>query len=325
MTKPTLFIHIGLPKTGTTFLQSCLLKARRSLLKQGLLYPITGLFGPGHAKLSPHYLKRSILGELNKSNILKAKSNPFHARDNILYEIGKSKNTNRVLISAESFANAGEKGINELYEHYKEHFDCKVIVFLRRQDHLAESLRSQSFRVAQKGEILTSDISESHALLNFHILLGKWSSVFGKENLIVKEYPQNTPQSLGSIFAEIIQVEEAIFANKPQVNEKLDRHLLEFIYRDSNLEYGSRKYFKALKKLNKISQQNKAPDKYRYFFSPAQRQSILDTFEESNQKVSKEFGLSLFSNLLPIDPSDQWEEYPGLPAELKLKFKKLAI
>ena len=40
---PTLFIHTGLHKTGTTSLQKAFFDNRRVLARQGLLYPDTGL------------------------------------------------------------------------------------------------------------------------------------------------------------------------------------------------------------------------------------------------------------------------------------------
>ena len=43
---PTIYVHVGLPKTGTTFLQDLLRQHSRALAQEGLLYPLVG--GPDH-------------------------------------------------------------------------------------------------------------------------------------------------------------------------------------------------------------------------------------------------------------------------------------
>lgn len=44
-----LLIHVGLHKTGTTSVQDSLYRSRECLLREGILYPTTGLFGSQHA------------------------------------------------------------------------------------------------------------------------------------------------------------------------------------------------------------------------------------------------------------------------------------
>jgi len=320
MNKPHLLVHIGLPKTGTTYLQTCLKNSRKRLAKLGVLYPTTGLFGPGHARLSPYYLNRSLLGQLNKSNILSSQSHPIHSRDNILYELGKIS-ASRAIISAESFSNSSERGIEEFRAHYENYFDISVLVFLRRQDHLAESLRAQSFRVNQQGAIVEADVSEKHSLLNYSILLNKWSEVFGKQNIIIREYPESNKNQLGSVFADALEISDSVFSIDERINSRLNRHVLEYIYRHSDLRYGTKKYFNSLKKLQKIGNEFESDPRYRYFFSPDQRKAMVDRFKPSNLEVEKQYNLNLFSDVKPIDLNEPWLEYTDIPAELLKRFK----
>ncbi|SEM50622.1 Glycosyl transferase family 2 [Loktanella fryxellensis] len=49
--RPRLILHVGLHKTGTTYLQHQLLAQRAALLDQGILVPLTGLTDHGHAAI----------------------------------------------------------------------------------------------------------------------------------------------------------------------------------------------------------------------------------------------------------------------------------
>lgn len=60
--KPTLFLHIGRPKTGSTALQHFLMKNRQRLLDNGILYPLTGSY-----QLSSHLFAYAYSESMRKS------------------------------------------------------------------------------------------------------------------------------------------------------------------------------------------------------------------------------------------------------------------
>lgn len=68
-----IFLHIGLPKTGTTALQQNFYENTESLISQGVLYPSTGLdtqksYGPNHQRLVNLLFAKNKEGILNYQN-----------------------------------------------------------------------------------------------------------------------------------------------------------------------------------------------------------------------------------------------------------------
>ena len=313
MNKPVLKIHIGIPKTGTTYIQSLLQKRRKALLKHGILYPLAGLHGSGHSALAASYLSEETKAFMRKSNIFASDKSSLQIRDNILYEYGLMKNKKgAVIVSAEGLAITDPAGVERIAKDYLPYFDIQIIVFLRRQDFMAESSRSQAYRVNQKNYNTRDAFNPCSINLNYTYALDCWSSQF-EQSITVVEYPEaQGTEALKLLTAELFGLPSSLEIDSEPVNERLGRDVLEYIYGHTELVYGTKPYFKAIERLSLYSSQNPSASKYRNFYSPAERQEIVSIFAESNALISKKFKKNLFNSCPPVHSYEEWEEYPGL-------------
>ena len=143
--KPTLYIHAGYPKTGTTSIQQYFLENRLLLQHYGILYPTVGLHGPGHVKFAISYLPKRYKERQRQANLLCEDIDRFDTRDVLLTELDKTwPSSHTVLITTESRLAIDNSGVEQLIQTYQPSFDIKVIIFLRRQDHYAESIIAQA-------------------------------------------------------------------------------------------------------------------------------------------------------------------------------------
>ena len=142
MKKPKkLYLHIGTHKTGTTYLQSVLIQNRVNLLRQGFLFPRSGIESPTthHCMLAARFLSEKdfrAFGVLTPLRLLLPPNKEFHW-DKLMGEINQSP-SHSIILSSENFSL-----INNL-QPLKERlsgFNVKIIIHLRRQDKFYGSLR----------------------------------------------------------------------------------------------------------------------------------------------------------------------------------------
>lgn len=325
MHKPKLKLHIGLHKTGTTFIQSVLNKNRKMLARNGILYPLSGLHGSGHAALGRNYLAEKVRENFRKSGILMASESALKVRDNILYEHGLMNiGDGLTIVSAESLAIADHDGVKRFAEHYLPYFDIQIIVFLRRQDFMAESSRAQAYKVNQVGFNARGPFDDDDETYNFSYVLDCWRSQFNMESISVLEYPESQgSEALRVLTFDVFDLPGTLEVDDLRINERLDRNVLEYIYEHSKLVYGTKTYFKAIERLGQYSSQHPSELKYKHFYSPQERLKILDTHRASNEVISSQYKQGLFSFCPAVDVDEEWEPYPGLTAEQVAGFDKL--
>ncbi len=156
MTTPTLYLHVGTPKTGTTVVQDYLAEHRKELTSAGIVYPNLGPFlgtrHTGHQLLDAAFTHRN------------ATSDP-RVGAFVSYVKAKGSQGSNVLISAEGiyervigmpviignrFASDYEQRRRDYLQQIADSFagfDIHVIVFVRRQDIYAESRYKQAIKI----------------------------------------------------------------------------------------------------------------------------------------------------------------------------------
>lgn len=325
MNRPVLKLHIGIHKTGTTYIQSLLQKQRKRLMAEGFLYPLAGLHGTGHAALAANYLGKGLRENMRKSNIFAHNEPALTIRDNILYEYGKMKNRDStVIVSAEGLCLADHESVQRFAEHYHPYFEIKVIVFLRRQDFMAESGRAQAYLVNQVGFNPLGAFEPKNINYDFASTVDRWSSQFGENSITVAEYPeQKGVQALRIMTFDIFGLPNSLKVDNKRVNERLSRDVLEYIFEHSNLVYGTKPYFRAIERLSQYSSQSPSASKYSHFYSPQERLKILDTHKATNKLVTRKYKSDLFDAYPAIDIDEEWELYPGLTEQQIAVFDNL--
>jgi hypothetical protein len=174
-----LVLHIGLPKTASTYLQNVLTARRYDLIQHGLLYPTTGTYEEarvrtregaqaGHFQLTFRDGRQALLAEL-------------------LDEVPDGVST--VLLSAEDLTHPRLRA-----EHHIEHFgifrSIKVVAVLRRQDSWIESMYKQAVDVWSNFETRSLDdyALGKARLMDYRRRLSPWRNLVGPENFHVLSY-----------------------------------------------------------------------------------------------------------------------------------------
>nr|MCR5451249.1 hypothetical protein [Lachnospiraceae bacterium] len=184
----TVFFHFGTPKTGTSALQDFLMDNNPVLEKYHVFYPLFDVnFLEIGANRNGHFLYYIRGNEYQKeyeSCMEKLNATLSDNSDIILSDEGLWywQNNN-------SWWNEFEKWCSGLDA------DIKVIVYLRRQEDLVESLWNQKIKGFKKStdtfdEFLKSDYCE-RLPLDYESSLERIEKLTGKENLIVRPYDFN--------------------------------------------------------------------------------------------------------------------------------------
>jgi hypothetical protein len=183
----TIYLHIGIPKTATTTLQYVFFKNREKLLEKGFLYPLSGsLYNSRHSHGHPYW---SLYGHLNLVRGLSKNNNRAYDAtagnwEELYQEIQLAK-TNNVLISAETFYFLDFDQIY-LVRNYLSEYNVKILVYLRKQDSFFQSHYCQDIKMCNYFDDISEYIKEKKNYGDYYQKLEYWSSLFGKENIIVR-------------------------------------------------------------------------------------------------------------------------------------------
>lgn len=175
--KPTIYIHIGLAKTGTTAIQNFIFINKDILAKYNFYYPRTGMVHNCHHGIAFYWSNN------------KAFRSCFNVSENQLsnlsLELQEHKNEN-IIISSECL-NMNEVNWHEFLSILP-HKNIKIIVYLRRQDNLFSS----NYNEAIKGNstFLPADIWIEKNLNknNFRNRLDSLLEYININNIIVRVY-----------------------------------------------------------------------------------------------------------------------------------------
>lgn len=190
MKKRRAILHIGTEKTGTTRIQFALASARSALLDQGFSYPLT----PGtanHVNLAIYSghpdLVKDLAHDFNKSDDISAINKSFEIDfdaeisslpDEIHTVIFSNEHCHSRLRDTDSIAR-----LKSLMDKY--FYEYKIIVYLRRQDHLAISHYTTALRNgATYTEVLPPPWREPPSFYDYEALLERWSACFGKNAIV---------------------------------------------------------------------------------------------------------------------------------------------
>jgi len=177
----TIYLHIGVGKTGTTSIQQFLAANHEDLSAAGMNYVLAGggAAGGGHQNFAksfitdiPHYM-------VPPTNIISD-------RALILHEI-EHCHESKILLSSENFPLSDPCLVRDFFERSRMNFKYKIVMFIRSQDELVESEYNQLVKVRLEKRTLVEYI-ETEFDGDFMKLASKWEQVFGQDNLICRIY-----------------------------------------------------------------------------------------------------------------------------------------
>lgn len=176
----TVYLHIGAGKTGTTSIQRCLSKCSEFLLKSDVQYIQSGggFEGIGHQNFAKSFIANPpsymILPDCDGS------------RKSIKEEISSSSK-NIFVLSSENFMLADPSEVKKFFDGVDGDISCKVILFVRSQDELAESEYNQMVKVRSERRSFF-EYAEKEFNGDFYSLAESWSNVFGVESMICRVF-----------------------------------------------------------------------------------------------------------------------------------------
>ena len=180
----SLVIHIGLRKTGTTFLQQALNRNRAALSECGLLYPDPGAGLQDGGGQAHHFLAHALLN-------WRVRYTPADSFDRLEYHTAALReliapHPGTSVLSSEDFSRFTEGRIQALRALFPGD-DLRILVYLRRQDLWLDALYGQALKVGRQPE-MKAFLARNRDRLDYRGVLRRWGSVFGDDALIVRPY-----------------------------------------------------------------------------------------------------------------------------------------
>ncbi|ENU2667026.1 hypothetical protein ACE4N1_000080 [Campylobacter coli] len=290
------YIHIGIPKTGTTVIQKFFKLNRSKILNKYILYPKT-VGDEHHQTLAGFAYNISRLTTHRKHLKLYNNYEYINYRKKILKKLKEEIcGINEIVFSSEVFQEQLSK--REIYRLKKYLIflgftEVKIIVYLRNTPELFKSLCSMFCKNNEKSiiNLLPYDNSRIHHICNHKQTLQWWGEIFGKENLIVRLFDNNEfyQGDLLKDFIHSIGLEwDDEFIIPPKQNESLDLLGIELLRRVNSI---SSRYTGVQPFIKTFCEKHFTSKDSHLKFQPPKEiiQSYIDSFEESNEWVRKEF------------------------------------
>jgi len=229
----TLTLHIGLPKTGTTYIQGWLRTKCAALAERGIFVPARDIY--------PHRLACEFIADTRRAaraDVVHIRQTPYAAALDDLTGALHDARYRQYIVSSEYFFEAEPNLVAALREAAPG-VDVRIIAFLRRQDRIIESGYNQE--VKAMGITARLSVAAYQKKLDWLRLFEEWSAVFGEANITLVNF--DTVARAGGVLAEFcraagLPAEMAAGADDRARNESLPADLLEF-KRIANMLAGS--------------------------------------------------------------------------------------
>lgn len=308
----TIYLHIGLEKTGTTSIQGFLDKNRAALEPKGICFPRS--IGPQNQKhLAAYALElesRDSATRMRGPN-LDADALSSYRRDieDKFRKDVSSTNSETLLISSEDLSRLFKaEEIERVLSFLRPYGDnIKVIVFLRRQDLLATS-RYYSLVLGgrYKADVFPKASDPVPAYYDYNTILSRWIEKIGAQNVLAYRFPE-VPRLTGfnsvSAFCDVLGLEVADFEPVEDMNISLDA-VNQLILQNFNMLH-SRSEHSARQREALIAELSRFRDKKcRYISSARQAEGFYERLRPGNRMLFDALGL-------PSDFfSDDFSMYP---------------
>ena len=320
----TLYIHMGAPKTGSTAIQTFLEQNSKRLYQDGILFrflPFTDytrdLPVPTEdgsvVFVNPEGASGKV-PEKRNAYFLHGKSEPGFDEENrhrlkeglLLIDQWFQEKEAIVLSDEYLWITAGRWDfLEQVRDFCKEHqITVKLIVYLRQQDEYLDSYYRQRIKLYFRTE-RWEDFLQQHELIydcygiEYEKRLDWFSSLFGKENVIVRPYEPKLWAEAGSSiyqnFADILglDIKSGYVLPSEDVNPSQNHNYTEIQRIINRLHNPSAKYAVKTRQFFqnagiRCSEMHKEDTKLRYW-SDGELERICSPLEAGNQKAAREY------------------------------------
>lgn len=283
--KPTLFLHIGRPKTGSTALQHFLVNNRVLLRQKGVLYPLTGR----HQRAS-HLFAYAYAPDMRRAAGL-AEMDPDTLWRDLAGEVAQAA-PSKVILSSENLWFVDPR---RLPEDLSRDYQVKVIVYIRRQDNVIASSFCEEVKREQID--LNADVKSYSLyaprlqLLDYYRMLKPWGLCFGSGNVYVRIY-ETVAGNVQEDLCRLLDIDPAVCElDATAINPSFPFDVLSLISRARRIplgDFAQRRFVTMVSEALALLDYDPAYDPGG-LFSLQLRQLIMRNFEESNAAILKEF------------------------------------
>lgn len=185
-TRPVLYLHIGMHKTGTTAIQTAMYASGKQLARRRICYP---KFEPNHSLAIRSLFSAQpdkIILHMRRGRILSEQVTEFNAHiAGQLRRIGSGESWKKVLISGESMSTLGARGVGQMKQFFDELVnDYRVIFYIRPP---ASYINSDAQERVKGGSTLKS-LTTNPPLPRYRNRLEPFLELFGRDSLDLRLY-----------------------------------------------------------------------------------------------------------------------------------------
>jgi hypothetical protein len=187
MKQKKLYIHIGMPKTGSSAIQAFLNLNYKWLLTKGMCYP------EGHTDFSQAF-------QTSCGNAPGLYNWILNNNEQTFKKFLLNSQTDKVILSSEMLFHVVKNKPQEFANYFK-NYDIKVICYIRKLDDLVESALKQLVKnhsYMQPDNFL--DVANSHVYYSCLLELNKYLS---KDQLLIRKYSLNDFVG-GSVYSDFV-------------------------------------------------------------------------------------------------------------------------
>jgi hypothetical protein len=295
---PCLFLHIGLPKTGTSALQVFLASNIEALSRNNITYPWA------RAVVATEQRITSGNGAVLAKTAFTAKENGEVTLRQLNHVMSEGRS---VLLSSEFFADWRRDRVSKLYElASRSGFQTKMIVYLREQ---SEYIVTSYFQMLKRRPgVIDKDgaglrryaerAAATRRFLDFDALLQMWASVIGRQNITARA---RRPNDLMRDFLQAIGInnEEGFNFDVSDINitprpQEMKIRALLGVFEPTT--HTSDVYLNVLSRLYEMTGKRSVDD-YNFMVDPSIVEQIQLKFQSSNERMCQQW----FPGLEPSD------------------------
>ena len=287
--KQRVFLHIGTHKTGTTALQYFLYHNKDRLYTKRFHYPHIGWY---------HYAQHLLAFHLKEHNKLYDPSIWQELVDDI-----KKQPKKDIIISSEELFTISPKSI-KLIAEYLADYEVHIVIYLRRQDQLFESIYNQQVKEwksprKEKIQLFLKKPEKIFPKFNYYYHLNVWIKNIPNAKFHVKIYEKDRLKNANIIddFLEVLELKSNIFDHTSVIlNDSLSPKALEIVRLSKHVISDITIREKIFHKAREVF-----PNSHKtVLLNNKERKNIMAKFKQSNQKLKEQFFSSeacLFSEI----------------------------
>ncbi len=310
--EPSLILHIGMPKTGSTVLQNFLAHNRERLQQQKMLYPECGVRICNHTALVksigaplfdwahfnqhiPQFDPATYLNDILKQcrtqrcHDVILSSEFFWAAPSM-----QAANTEHHRPTAENFSSI-KQFLTECRELFSGFSKVTIVVYLRRQDYWIDSFFNHQVKEGFGIPSLDDLLGETKNYLLYHKNCEILAEVFGRENLVIRNYENLLNGDITADFLEAVGLQANLFEQAPKtqhtVNSKISRTSAGIMQKAAALEFDREALALFREVLQEVSFRARSEKRKQEhtLFDPEFYKTVLELYRQDNLKLAQEY------------------------------------